>query len=324
MTVETPQFLHCCRLDGQGRCETVEPRRENLLPGKGVLWVHLHTAEPSAIHWLMDDSGVEEVVADALSAPETRPRSFATKSGLFVVLRGVNLNPGENAEDMVSIRVWMEPGRIITSRRRRILSVQDMRDALESGSGPCTPGDFLTSLIERLADRIGDFVDQIEDRLEDIEEAIGAQVNLAERQRLGALRRQIAGVRRFLAPQRDALERIYRQPSPLLAEADVNYLREEIDRLARYVEDLDLAKERAIVLQEELLAQLAHEQNARIYVLSVVAAIFLPLTFVTGLLGMNVGGLPGSQSTWGFLASLCLMGGVGVLLALFLKWKRWI
>jgi zinc transporter len=324
MNLPDPQFLHCCRLDGEGGCQEVEPRSENLRPGEGLLWVHFNTAEPSALQWLAHESGVTKVVANALSAPESRPRSFTAANGVFAVLRGVNLNPGANAEDMVSIRVWLEPGRIITSRRRRLLSVQDMRDALESGQGPETAGEFLTSLIERLADRIGNFVDQIEDQLEDIDIDLGAQANLSNRQRLGVLRRQIAAVRRFLAPQRDALERLYHQPSPLLSEPDVQCLREEIDRLARYVEDLDLAKERAIVLQEELLAQLAHEQNARMYVLSVAAAIFLPLTFVTGLLGMNVGGLPGSESSVGFLVSLAIMGVISLLLVLFLKWKKWI
>ena len=90
------------------------------------------------------------------------------------------------------------------------------------------------------------------------------------------------------------------------------------------MEDLDLARESAIVLQEELLSLIAQEQNARMYVLSVVAAIFLPLTFVTGLLGMNVGGLPGLENSAGFLWSVIVMIICAIGLWMFFRWKRWL
>ena len=89
-------------------------------------------------------------------------------------------------------------------------------------------------------------------------------------------------------------------------------------------EDLDLARERTVVLQEELLSQVAQEQNTRMYVLSVVAAIFLPLTFVTGLLGMNVGGLPGLESPTGFTWSIIVMVVAAIGLLLFFRFKRWL
>jgi zinc transporter len=79
-----------------------------------------------------------------------------------------------------------------------------------------------------------------------------------------------------------------------------------------------------MVLQEELLGLIAQQQNARMYVLSVVAAIFLPLTFVTGLLGMNVGGVPGLESPFGFLVSVIVMVVSGVALMVFFRWKKWI
>jgi zinc transporter len=107
-------------------------------------------------------------------------------------------------------------------------------------------------------------------------------------------------------------------------ESDAHALRQEADRITRNLEDLDLARERAIVLQEELLSQIAQQQNDRMYVLSVVAAIFLPLTFVTGLLGMNVGGLPGVDSHEGFLWSIVVMVVAGAALLSFFRWKKWL
>ncbi len=202
--------------------------------------------------------------------------------------------------------------------------MQDLKTLLEQGAGPMTSGEFLTTLIGRLADRIGGFVDTIEDRLSAIEEAENEESAQARRRSLAVLRRQTASVRRFVAPQRDALDRLYRNPGKLLSDAETNSLREEADRVTRYLEDLDLARERAVVLQEELMNELAQLQNTRMYVLSVVAAIFLPLTFVTGLLGMNVGGLPGVDSPMGFLIAMVVMVATSAAMLAYFRYRKWL
>ena len=324
MTAPDLSFLHAMILDGKGAGREIDATGvEQWSPDQGVLWVHFDVADADAGEWLSHQSGLPAAAVEALLAGETRPRSTFNEQGLLIVLRGVNTNPGSDPEDMVSVRIWIEANRIISSRRRNLLSVQDVRRALKSSDGPTSSGNFLGALVERLADRIGDFVDSLEDRMDAAEEEIASGRSPGFRQRLSASRRQIAQVRRFLAPQRDALDRLNRQSCAWLTEPDAHSLRQESDRITRYLEDLDLAKERAIVLQEELLSQIAQEQNARMYVLSVVADIFLPLTFVTGLLGMNVGGLPGLESKLGFVWSIVIMAIAAVGLVVFFRWKKW-
>lgn len=318
-------LLHALLLDRNGAAKPVEPAEiENWRPEDGLLWLHFDVAGRPPRKWLRENIGLDSMVVEALTADETRPRSLNVGDGLLAVLRGVNMNPGDDPEDMVSIRLWIESDRIISTRRRKLLSVQDVRAHLEQGTGPGTSGDFLSQLVGRLADRIGDFVDTIEERLSTIEETDTGEPLQARRRSLAVLRRQIASVRRFLAPQRDALDRLYRNPGHLLAEPETNRLREEADRVTRYLEDLDLARERAIVLQEELINELAQMQNTRMYVLSVVAAIFLPLTFVTGLLGMNVGGLPGVDSPRGFLVALVVMVATSAAMLIYFRHRKWL
>jgi zinc transporter len=292
--------------------------------GDGLLWVHLDVQSRSAHTWLDARTDIDELTRVALMTIETRPRAVATDAGLLVVLRGVNMNPGADPDDMVAIRLWLEPDRIISSRRRKLMSIQDIRDSIEAGTAPTTPGEFLTMLVERLADRIGHVVNEIEAAVDTAEEWVLGAFDPALRAELGQLRRKTAAIRRYLAPQRDALDRLYRTPGDLLSSEEANELREQADRITRYLEDLDLARERAVVLQEEMLGQMAQEQNSRMYLLSVVAAVFLPLTFVTGLLGMNVAGLPGTQTQSSFWVSLLLMVGLGVVLVVYFKWKKWI
>jgi zinc transporter len=84
-----------------------------------------------------------------------------------------------------------------------------------------------------------------------------------------------------------------------------------------------LARERTIVVQEEILNRIAEEQNSRMYVLSIVALIFLPITFITGLFGMNVAGLPGTEGTSTFWIVAAVMAMSAALIVLWLKLKRW-
>jgi zinc transporter len=234
------------------------------------------------------------------------------------------MNPGADPEDMVSVRVWLQANRIITSRRRRLMAIQELRDGIEAGQAPKTSGEFLIRLTERLAGRIGAVVDDIEEQADRLEETLEANAARTSPTAVSTLRQQAAAIRRYLAPQRDALDRLYRDPGMILSTEEAQELREQADRMTRYLEDLDLARERAVVLREEYMSRLAHEQNARIYLLSVVAAIFLPLSFLTGLFGMNVAGLPGTDNPAGFIITATTMLLLGIGLVAFFKWKGWI
>lgn len=312
-------------LDGRGGAKALDAAGlQNWTREDGALWIDVDLGDDKSRPWIRKHAMLERTAADNLLASETRPRAVATADGLLIVLRGVNLNPGADPEDMVAIRVWLDDQRVITSRRRRTLSVQDIADDLERGTGPVTTGGFLVFLIAKLTDRIGKVVADIEDETDGIELEIPTGDVAALRAQLSNLRRQVASIRRFLAPQRDALDRLYRQPGPFLTELQAQELREETDRLTRHLEDLDLARERALVTQEELLNRIAQEQNQRMYLLSVVAAIFLPLSFLTGLLGMNVAGLPGTEASYAFTVSAAAMIAIGIGLILFFRRKKWI
>lgn len=317
-------FVHAHILDGRGGARAItDAEVADWQPDQGVLWVHLETGNANSRAWLDTASGIESLTAEALGAAETRPRSFANPHGLLVILRGVNTNPGADPEDMVSIRVWIGPDRIVSVRRRKLLSIQDIRESLARGAGPITPGDFLVTLVERLALRIEDFVDRIEDALESLDDRVAVGNVQTLQAEVGRLRRQSAAVRRYLAPQREALNRI-RGRTEMLSARELHDLEEQADLITRSLEDLELAREQAMLIQEQLTARLAQEQNNRLYVLSIVAAVFLPLSFVTGLLGMNVAGVPGTEYAPAFRLSLVFMSALAVALLAFFRWKRWI
>ena len=304
-------------LDGRGGAVEIGAAESGPL-----VWKHFDYSLGDVESLLLSE-GLEHNVAESLVRNDTRPRAVVTEAGALVVLRGVNLNPGAEPEDMVSLRMWVESGRLITVRQRRLLSVQDVRATLLEGKGPRDVPELVIALVERVADRIADFVDVIENSAAEFEDALESRKTLDVRREVTALRRQIAVVRRFLAPQRDALDNLYRQSKGTLSEDQAYSIREQSDRITRYVEDLDLVRERALVIQEELLNRIAQQQNDRMYVLSVVAAIFLPITFITGLFGMNVAGLPGTELAWAFWLVCGVMLALSVVVVVLFRLKNW-
>ena len=241
-----------------------------------------------------------EIVSDALLESETRPRSVTMLNGLLITLRGVNLQPQSDPEDMVSIRLWIDENRIISTRQRRILSMTDLRNALERGQGPKTQGEFIVSLADRLIEKIADVIGDIDDAVDDLQEQVLTMESHQLRPLISGVRRQAIGLRRYLGPQREALSKLYNDKAPWITEANRMDLREASDRMIRSIEDLDSARERAGVTQEELLSQLSENMEKRMYIISLVSTVFLPLSFLTGLLGINVGGIPGAESKVAF------------------------
>lgn len=319
----TPNFVHQFVLNGDKTGEQIETVDSLSLERHETVWLHIDLTDPQALAWLEKDANLESAALNSLTAEETRPRSYKGKNGLMVVLRGVNLNPGYDPEDMVAIRIWIEENRVISVRRRPVVSVEDIVEDLSHGDGPKNSGEFLTHLVDKLANRIGDFVNGLDDELSVVEENIEEMGATELRHSLGSLRRQIATVRRYLAPQRDALDRLNHIDTKLLSERDRMRLREESDRVSRYLEDLDLARERAVVLQEAFLSQIAQQQNNRMYVLSIVTAIFLPLGFITGLLGINVGGMPGADNPAAFWVVVAMLLGISVGILIAFRRLRW-
>ena len=110
----------------------------------------------------------------------------------------------------------------------------------------------------------------------------------------------------------------------ILSDQQADNLREQSERMTRYIEELDLARERAMVLQEEQRNKVAEQQGMRMYVLSIVTAIFLPLSFLTGVFGMNVAGLPGLENPQAFMYLGTSMLGLALVLLLLMIWKKWL
>ncbi|QSX34431.1 zinc transporter ZntB [Shewanella avicenniae] len=293
-------------------------------PAQGLIWLHFNYKHPATEAWLEQASGLTHLETDALLAQDTRPRVLRSGDGLLLALRGINLNPGADPEDMVSIRIYISNQRIITTSSRDLLSVKSLVEEIIDGNGPVNSGGFLLGITERLTERNVTFIDQLEARLDDLEDNLLDGNRRDLRTDIAELRRQTVVVRRYLAPQRDAFSKLLNDSAGMFDEHQRLNFNEINDTLVRGIEDLDSIRERATVAQEELQNHQSEAVNQRLYFLSLISAIFLPLGFLTGLLGVNIAGIPGAETPWAF-AAFC--AGLFLIVALqlwFFYRHRWL
>jgi len=321
---ESPSILFAWAFDGKGGGRTIigEDLRSVMQIGSQA-WVHMDATHKDTRAWLRKAMGnLDELILDALLADETRPRIVEFEDGALLILRGVNLNEGADPMDMVSIRLWIDANRIVSLERRNVKAVRDIERRLTHGKGPKNSGDFLVQLSASLFARMEPVLTALDEATDDIEEKILENPDFSERQTIVDIRKQAIIFRRYMSPQRDVMQHLRSSDYDWLDTVQRRHIQESHDRVLRYVEDLDTIRERAQIVKDELSNMLSDRLNKNLYILSVIAAIFLPLGFLTGLLGINIGGVPGSDNPnafWIFNAGLLVL--ISLQIWLFRKFK---
>lgn len=318
-------LIYSYQLNGDGAGKAVSASGiSELLHSETLAWAHLLVGHPDTATFLENNlKGLDPAILQALMAEETRPRASEIDDGFLIVLRGVNTEPDADAEDLISIRLWIDSRRVISLQRKRMQAVIDIAKLIDNGRGPTDSGRFLAELVENLTRRMEPVLTRLDEVTDNIEERVIEEADQELRGDLVALRRRTIALRRYLGPQRDALSELQAGRVSWLKEPDRRSLHENHNRMQRMVEDLDALRERSQIIKDELANALADRMNRNMYLLSVVGAIFLPLGFLTGLMGINIGGMPGVDADaafWVFSGMLALFVLVELALFRYLKW----
>lgn len=304
-------LVHAFVLDGRGGARSI-PRQElndlQLTPEES-LWLHWDRSHPETREWLRRSSGLTEFSCDLLLEENTRPRLLVLpQAELLLFLRGVNLNPGAEPEDMVSVRIFASGTRVISLRLRPLRATDELLEAFEQGRGPKNASELLLELADRLSGKIDALVGELSDQVDSEEEALDGDERYTPRHDLMLhVRRRAAALKRFLAPQRDIYLQLSRNQIPWFAPDDADYWNELNNRLTRYLEELELIRERVGLVLESESRRMNERMNRTMYRFGAITAIFLPMSFLTGLLGINVGGIPGASSPYGFLIACAVV-----------------
>ena len=307
-------------LDGKGGMTPLATGSE--IPAAQPSWVHLDYGNPEAARWLLQTPLLNDAARESLLGQSNRPKLVRMGETVLLILRGINHNKDHRPEEMVALRIFIAPDLIISSRRRPLLSEQDMFNQLTQGGGADTPADWLVEVCDALTDRAGEFVEELHDQILELEEIVLMR-ELPATGRLARIRKQLIMIRRYLSPQRDLVARLANEKLTWLDEDDRRRLLDIADRLRRWLDDLDAGVARSAVLADEINNLTAEATNRRAYQMSVMALMFLPASFLTGLFGINLGGIPGAESPTAFWIFCGSLVGLATGLAVWLKYRRW-
>jgi zinc transporter len=281
-------------------------------PGS-LVWIHLTTSDDHAKAWLGGEAGLSRFVTEALTAAETRPRCDAVGHGAVINLRGLSSEELADSDPLASIRMYAHKGCVFSVTRKPLSALAKVRKLAEAGA-LLDPGDLISALAQTITEELDPVVAELGDWLDDCEEKIAAHGAFELRRQVNQVRARAIGYRRFLFPQRIALEKLAALPGAWLDADDRLHLSAAADRAARMAEELESIRERAALTHETLTDLRAEQIDQRSLIIAVAAMIFLPLTFITGLLGMNVDGIPYAHSPEAFwwVTGICLAMAVGI------------
>ena len=307
--------MACCAiLAGDGPIRRISPKEAHDYGGSGFVWLHVDSLDQVDIEALTSQDDVPEVAANALVAMETRPRCERIGDGALINLRGPGNAPEDSSDRLVSVRMWARKGKVNSVTRYPLTATLKVIEAMEAGQ-ITDPGDLVTTFARQISAEMDPEVATLGDNLDDCESALEDRQIYSMRTTIARARATAIAYRRFVAPERDALSILASLDFTWLADEDRQHIREAADRFARMAEELEAIRERAALLHEQLTDMRAEQVDARALYISIVAFIFLPLTFITGLLGMNVEGIPYAHAPWAFwgVVGFCVLVGLSVL-----------
>ncbi|HVI51993.1 MAG TPA: CorA family divalent cation transporter [Candidatus Sulfotelmatobacter sp.] len=317
--------------DGKGGCRELDwAGIASWKPEHGFLWVHLERDDPAAQTWVHEKSGIQGLVALTLLAEESRPRVSDIEDALVIVLRGVNLETEENPEcaaELVPIHIWAEAGRVVSLRDKahQLNALRDIRIALMRGKGPHNAAELIAQIAEKVVDHLELEIDDMEDDLSKLEDAcFDNQFDEDCRVDLAKLRRRSTTLRRYIAPQRDALYRLQHDDASWLTADTKARLREVSDKIIRHLEDIDALRDRATILHEDLTARISEKIALTSNRLTGMAALILPPSLIAGMLGVNIEGIPAKDNPWAFPIFCVLMVALMPISWIVLKKLKWI
>lgn len=289
--------------------------------GSGFVWLHVEGAAEATRSDL--PGYVPPMAGHALLASETRPRCDEVDEAALINLRGTAADTMNDSDGLVSIRVWVEGTRVTSVSRHRLAALAKVEAAMRSGR-LLDGGDFVAMLAHAISTELDPQVAELGDSLDDCEEMLDDGDIYALRRKIARIRSQAIILRRFVAPDRDALAAMAQLQFDWISKDDRMHLREAADRFARMAEELEAVRERAALLHEQLTDLRAEAIDQRSLAIAVTAFIFLPLTFVTGLLGMNVAGIPFAQHAWAFwgVVAFCIVIALAVIA--WFVWRQWL
>jgi zinc transporter len=284
----------------QLRPSSLNSDSEGAAAAQGEAWIDIELGDDEGRRWLANESGLDDRIVNRLLEPTraTYWRRFA--QGLHFHTR-TELSGGENsARAVIDFGIWLDADRVITVRRGMVPPLDRAAQACSKGAGPSSSWELVVSVLSEGLSQLEEILHDLTATIDRLEEDVLTGAGDPPIHRVAELQRRLVYARRFRVPLTNLVSFVSSQPGPALDAA----LRDELEGIgndiAQQKELLDLSIDRASALQGLIRDQISDSMNSATYRFTWVATVFLPLSFLTGLLGINVAGIPGDHDPLAF------------------------
>lgn len=272
-----------------------------------LVWLHFDHGDPGAQQWIARCDRIPEAAKTLLLGSDNHMRIEAIGGGLCGIIGDLHHEFANQTDGLDVLRLYLDNHCLVSVRLRPLAAIEKLRKTIGEGMKDGRPIVLVTNFLLHVTETLGDLILGLADSVDDVEEGILDGRASRPGEELGRVRRLAARLRRHMVPQQHALLTLLAKLPNWVAETDAVRLRSAIEGLGALGHDLDLVQERARLLQEQASARLIEATNRNLYILSIVTVFFLPISLISGVFGMNLGGLPWGQTHLGFWYGITLM-----------------
>ncbi|SFJ91044.1 zinc transporter [Pseudovibrio ascidiaceicola] len=300
---------------------TLEQLRDYELESDEFYWAYLQRVAAQNREFL-EEVGLEHSDIDDLLAREVRPHCHVRTSGAFIAINVFNELPKQESGDMECAQIWVDAKRMICIWHDPLDVFQSLLEGFKTRVPPESTAEFWARLVLAIAERAEDMVEVLQDRIDHLEDVVLETGDHPWESELAQVRRLATIVRRSMLAHLDILRNFEIEKFEWVNRINKRRVREAGDRALRIAEEMDAIRERAEIVHDQIMFKRSENTNRYMLMMAAIAVVFLPLSFVTGLLGINVGGIPGSHDPVAFsiVSGLLIIFGVG--LFAIVRWFR--
>lgn len=297
----------------RGKAEEIELAEldESLARPQCVNWLHFNLSNARAREFLAQAAFVPDEVREVLRDQDVRRRVELSGDGILAVISDLIYEPDADPAEVAPLWCYVSDQLFITARVHPLRTTDELRAAVRSGLTVEHGIELLAWIIGRRTATLSRLAIDMSEQVSEIEDEILSGRVKEQREQLGRIRRFCARTRRHFSPDRTAFLKLL-QRTHALSESQSHLIRSEIEDLSFLIDEGSELYERSKLLQEELASRVAEDTGRSLYVLAILSAVFLPMTLITGIFGMNVAGMPGMQSSASFWLVTLLIVGAGV------------
>lgn len=285
-------------------------------------WLHFRQSDTRTQAWIAACESIPADWRELLLETDSRIRIEASPKGFAGVLGDLCYEACTEPEHLGVMRFYVDDRMILTTRLHALKTLDQLRIEIRDGLAIHSPVEVVFRFLEDVADTLTVHATQQSEAVDEVEDLVLKDRSLRESEALGRVRRFLTRLRRQVDAQRHALNQLTHRPPHWFCEPEMAELRRLLERLNAVYLDLESVQERARLLQDEIAGRVANATNRNLYVVSLLTAVFLPITLISGIFGMNVGGLPWENQTGGFGLVMTVMGLTILTSLALMHWRR--